>query len=171
MWTVEQWRQIPDDLLRHQIIAGVHYTQHAPTTRHQRIVGNLLVALYRDARQFGDVYTYVGVELSPHDAVVPDLIFVSDDQRQIITERYVEGAPAIVIEIVEETTRAMDESMKRELYERCGVREYWLVDAERAAVGILRLAGRRFENTESGGTITSPLLPGFALDVRAVFAE
>src|SRR5207248_3425715 len=102
--------------------------------KHQRISMRLIVAIgtYLREHPLGQLYlALLDVVLSQHDVVEPDLIYISDERREIITEKNIQGAPDVLIEIVSESTRHYDENVKRDLYERMGVGEYWLVDAER----------------------------------------
>lgn len=80
------------------------------------------------------------VVFSFHDVVEPDLVFVAPDQLDILTDKNIQGAPALVIEIVSPSTRRRDEQLKRRLYERTGVREYWLVHPDRGTVVVFRRA-------------------------------
>ena len=74
------------------------------------------------------------VVFSFHDVVEPDLVFVAPDQLDILTDKNIQGTPALVIEILSPSTRKRDRQAKYRLYERTGVREYWLVDPELDAV-------------------------------------
>ncbi|MFI5179515.1 MAG: Uma2 family endonuclease [Vicinamibacterales bacterium] len=111
------------------------------------------------------------VLLSRHDIVQPDLLFVSTARAAIITEKNIQGAPDLVIEILSED-REHDLVTKRRLYARYGVTEYWIVDPEHKAVLVLRRSGRtRFFRAPATirRTLGSPLLPGFSLDVRELW--
>ena len=73
-----------------------------------------------------------------------------------------------------EELERLDEIVKRKLYERFGVDEYWIVDPAIDTVKIYRRIGGAFVRTaeissETGGRITTPLLPGFTLDVAVIF--
>ena len=68
----------------------------------------------------------------------PDLLVIAGDQLDILTTKNVQGAPAIVVEILSPGTRKVDESIKRRLFERGGVREYWLIDPELDIVKVYR---------------------------------
>jgi putative restriction endonuclease len=68
------------------------------------------------------------VVLSPHDVVVPDLFFVSKERVGIVQEKNVQGAPDLIIEILSKRNRQRDEGIKLEIYDRSGVREYWVFD-------------------------------------------
>ena len=168
----------PDDGKRHELIDGVHYVTPSPRLRHQVLVKRLLVAIdvYLAAHpQVGYVFVApLDVVMSVHDIVVPDLIFIAGDQTGILTEANIQGAPALVVEVLSKRTRKRDVQIKRRLFEQRGVREYWLVDPELDTVQVLRLSpeGRlvRVEEltAEDGGTLATPLLPGCDIDVRAL---
>ncbi len=116
------------------------------------------------------------VVLSEYDVVEPDLLFVAGDQQQILTEKNVQGAPALAIEILSPSTRQRDEGIKRQLFDEKGVREYWIVDPKKAAVTIFRRTSDgtfpRVAELEaaSGATLTTPLLPGFTLSIEQLFS-
>jgi Uma2 family endonuclease len=115
----------------------------------------------------------VDVLLSENDIVQPDLLFISNDRAEILTALNVQGAPDLVIEILSDSTRRLDETAKLKLYERAGVREYWLVDARDRAVRVFRRAGTGFlpaQGFSSGDTLTTPLLPGLEIRVSEIFA-
>ena len=67
------------------------------------------------------------VILSDSDLVQPDILYVSNERSQILG-RWVHGAPDLVVEILSPATRKVDEAIKRRLYDRVNVREYWIVD-------------------------------------------
>ena len=177
--TYDDFCGFPDDGRRHELIEGEHYVTPSPATVHQRLVGRLQAALhaYLEGRECGEVFTApFDVVLSMHDVVEPDLLVVLDDQQDILTDRNVQGAPALVVEILSPGTRRRDETLKRRLYERAGVREYWMVDPDGEAVTVCRQAGRGRLDTAAeltkaaGDTLTSPLLPGFELKGSYLFS-
>jgi Uma2 family endonuclease len=172
MLTVADWNSFPeDDLLRHEIIGGRHYTQRGATWRHQQVMGNLLCDLSEYADERGEFTVHVvGTVLSDTDAVIPDLVYLKTDPHEILEKPYVEVPPDIVIEIVLDETREVDNTVKRELYDRAGVGEYWIVDPDKEAVKILRRAGERLQQVVAEDPITSPLLPGFSLALAKIFA-
>ncbi len=125
--TYQDFLSFPDDGQRHELIDGEHYVTPSPATKHQRISRELLVALdlYLHQSGLGEVfYAPFDVVLSNYDVVEPDLLVVLDHQRDIVTEQHVRGAPAIVVEILSPGTRRRDQTIKRDLYARVGVREY-----------------------------------------------
>ena len=142
--TYEDFLLFPDDGLRHEIIDGAHYMTPSPNQRHQELVLRLCLALgnhVEDRPERGRVFlSPFDVVFSFHDVVEPDLVFVAPDQLDILTARNIQGTPALVIEILSPSTRTRDQEVKRRLYERAGVREYWLVDPDLNAVTVCRRA-------------------------------
>ena len=169
----------PDDGKRHEIIDGVHYVTPSPLTVHQRLVGRLYFAieLYLRANPgAGEVFLApFDVVLSNWDVVEPDLLLVAANQRDILTDKNVQGPPALVIEVLSRGTRRRDETIKRRLFDRVGVREYWLVDPDRDVIRIFRRAeGGAFTSAvtlarQDQAVLTTPLLPGFSLALSELF--
>lgn len=176
-FTYEDYLLFPDDGKRHEIIDGEHYMSPAPSTRHQRISRRLLTAIDNFLKLYkgGEVFCApCDVVLSDLDVIQPDILFVSTDRSSIITERCIKGAPDFIIEIISEWTRKSDEVIKRKLYERHGIQEYWIVDPELETVKVYRMAEHGYVrlaewSKEGGDTITTPLLPGFQLSLAEVF--
>lgn len=177
--TYDDFVLFPDDGKRHEIIDGVHYVTPSPNLRHQALVGRIFfeITLYLRSRPgAGQVFlSPLDVVLSFHDVVEPDLLFVAGDQTAILTEKNVQGPPALVVEVLSKGTRKRDAQIKRRLFERTGVREYWLVDPELDTVQVFRpgAQGRLVRvdelTAEDGHTLTTPLLPGCAIDLRELF--
>src|SRR5262245_39704476 len=128
--TYQDFLRFPDDGLRHEIIDGVHYVTPAPTRRHQVLIVRLLYEIesaLRAAPGTGEIFVSpLDVLLSEWDVVEPDLLFVAAADRQILTDANVQGAPTLVIEVSFPSTRKRDQGIKHQLFDRCGVREYWL---------------------------------------------
>ena len=70
--------------------------------------------------------------------VEPDLLFVSAQRREVLTEREILAAPDLVVEVLSPSTARTDRGRKRALYQETEVREYWIVDAEQNRVEIWR---------------------------------
>ena len=177
--TYDDFVRIPDDGKRHEIIDGVHYVTPSPALRHQELVGRLFLTLgtfLEDRPDRGRIFlSPFDVIFTFHDIVEPDLIFVGPDQLEILTEKNIQGTPALVVEILSPSTRKRDQQIKRALYERTGVREYWLVDPAANVVTIYRRDAdgsfpRVAELTVDGrDTLETPLLPGWSLTLARLF--
>lgn len=176
--TYADFRRFPDDGQRHELIDGEHAVTPAPTWRHQELSVRLTVALgtFLEANPIAAVlHAPFDCVFSFFDVVEPDLLVVTSDQLHILTKRNARGAPALVIEILSASSSSRDQRSKRALYERVGVREYWVVDPDHDCISVHRLEQpRRFgvPGTLSAGdadTLATPLLPGFVLDLAKLF--
>ena len=144
---------------------------HTPDIPHQSAVGDLLVelgTLIRDTGM-GEVFQILtGVVLSDTEVVLPDMLFVSRERLRIIEHAVIRGAPDLVIEVLSPSTERRDRVVKREMYARHGVMEYWLVDAgAKTITQLLMGAGPDFDAVGvfgPGESLTSPTLGGFELD-------
>ncbi len=171
----------PDDGNRHEIIDGVHYVTASPNPGHQELVGRLYLAIgnhLSTRRHLGRVFlSPLDVVMSDHDVVEPDLLFVAGDQQGILTEANVQGSPALLVEVLSPSTRRRDEGIKRRLFDRAGVREYWLVDPKARRVRVFRrcedgaLKEAAVLGCDSEATLTTPLIADFALSIDALFAS
>ena len=142
--TWQDVQQLPDDGHRHEAIEGELYVTPAPSFRHQRISQRLEQALLELLEKPGHgivVDAPIGVEFpSTGEGVQPDIVFISTARRAIITEPDIQGAPDLVIEILSPTTAHRDRGIKRKLYERQGVGQYWIVDPKAEAVEVWTFA-------------------------------
>ena len=174
--TYADYELFPDDGLRHEIIAGEHYVTASPVTRHQRISRDLfyLVHSYLQTHAIGEIfYAPFDVVLTMFDVVVPDLIYLSRNRAHLLTTKNLQGAPDLVVEILSPGTRPRDERLKRDLYERVGVDEYWLVDPDRDLVSVYRRGASGFEppaRYETHDSLTTPLLPDLEIPVGRIFS-
>lgn len=103
----------------------------APYLIHQKISGRFTWVLgpFIEENDLGVLFAApTDVILSRHDIAQPDLVFVSKERSHILTKANIQGVPDLVIEILSDSTRKIDEGIKYERYERFGVREYWLTD-------------------------------------------
>ena len=179
--TAAEFLSWPDDGRHQELIGGVHYVTPSPKLAHQELVGRLFLAIANflsTRRHLGRVFVArLDVVMSEYDVVEPDLLFVAGDQQSILTEANVQGAPALVVEVLSPSTRRRDEGIKRQLFDQKGVREYWLVDPKNCRVSICRRSpdgSFPIVSTLSAAAdehIETPLLPGFALSVSELFAE
>lgn len=174
--TYDDFVSFPDDGLRHELIDGEHYVTPSPATIHQRLVGRLFVTLheYLTAAKRGEVFLApFDVVLSRHDVVEPDLLVVLAEQAGIVTDKHVRGAPAIVVEVLSPGTKRRDETLKRQLYARVGVKEYWIVDPDERAIVVCHEQsdppGDTMLSARAGHSLTSVLLPGFSLPLSRLF--
>ena len=158
-----------------ELINGELIKPLSPNEAHQSAQINLgaRMFLYTQGIGLGKVYfAPFDVVLSNTDTVRPDLFFVAKERLHIVTVDNIQGAPDLVVEIRSPSTARRDWNVKRELYARHGVKEYWLVDPEATTIAILLLEGvdLKAASVYSGGDeLTSRVMGGFSISVAHVF--
>jgi Uma2 family endonuclease len=161
---------------RHEVIAGELVVTPSPTPAHQIASGNIAYPLEHHVREHDlglVLYAPVDVRLTPDNVLIPDILFIARDRLHIIGEKTIDGAPDLVVEILSPGTRQRDLTVKRALYARFGVQEYWIVDPEAKTVTVLTLKDDRYESLPiaDDGRIASRVLPGLRLTTDQVFAN
>lgn len=174
--TYEDYLLLPEDGRRHEIIDGEHFVTPSPSRRHQRVSMNLsrILDTFILEHGLGEVYAApFDIVLSDLDVVEPDLVFFARDNLEVLTDANARGAPDLAVEILSATTRKRDLVIKRKLFARTGVAEYWVVDPELEAVAVYRGKGelpRVAElSLEEGDKLRSPLFPGLSIPLGEIF--
>ena len=135
--TYKEYEALPADGRRYEIHDGELSVTPAPSPQHQRVIGDLYTMLRQHVKSGG-----LGeVLLSPIDCILtdisivqPDLVYLDTARASLVSNRGIEGPPALVIEVLSPSTTEIDRSTKRQLYARHGVPYYWIVDPGARAV-------------------------------------
>lgn len=161
-----------------QVVDGVLVLTPSATPYHQDLVGRIWRELVAYAEREGGRAFFAPLDVvlkadRPAQILQPDVIYVSPARLTRVTPQNVQGAPDVVVEVLSPSNMRVDTGRKKELYARHGVGEYWLVPwyADRIEVLVLDPDGRFGKPLifEPGDALTSAAMPGFALDVAAVF--
>jgi Uma2 family endonuclease len=175
--TTDDLIALPDDGNTYELIEGELIVSGMPTLTHQAVIGNLLhfIKIYLAENPIGQIFPTPGVIFDRHNSVIPDLVFVTNEQLgQIGAESHIKLAPALAVEVVSpgrENARR-DRVRKLRVYGKFGVGEYWVADPEARTVEIYRPAGGALTlaaTLAGDDEVTSPLLPGFACRASHVF--
>ncbi len=116
----------PIQLIKNQLIMSP-----SPLDIHQKIVGTLFNQLmnFVEKNKLGEVRVApYDVHLDEQNVYQPDILFIAKENLHKIKENGLYGAPDLVIEILSPGTATYDKKEKKEIYERYGVKEYWMVD-------------------------------------------
>jgi len=158
---MEVFKMLPEGTLA-ELIDGIIYMSPSPIRDHQKVLGKLFSQLleYTESKNAGEVY------LAPFDvyldeysnAVQPDIVFVSKENLSIIKD-HIHGVPDLMIEILSPGNKKYDQEKKKELYERFGVQEYWIIDpSTNEATGYTLKSGNYVLLFKAFGKIQSRLL-------------
>ncbi len=173
-FTYQDYRNAPDDK-RYELLDGDLVVTPAPGEAHQRASRNLTILLGQSVKLSGVGHVYAApfdVVLSDTDVVQPDLLFVTNERAHIITDENVQGAPDLVVEILSPSTAERDQTFKRSLYAKHGVKEFWLVDTDAKTVTVLLRYPQGFAVEGvcgEGQTLDSPTLERFIIKPDEIF--
>jgi len=173
-FTYEDYEQLHQDK-RYELMEGEFSMVPSPGWSHQTVSKKLFRILddYITSRKLGEIcYAPLDVVLSDEDVIQPDILFISKERSHIITEKNIQGAPDLVIEILSPATVGRDKGLKRKLYAKYGVKEYWIVDLENKRVEVMTLGEKGFETTQvyqAGDSLNSTLLKEFSLKLEEIF--
>jgi Uma2 family endonuclease len=158
---------------RYELIDGDLFVTPAPASRHQVVSSNLFFHLSAHVRslRLGWVGDNTGVHLDERTYVIPDLVFICRERQEIIGEANIEAAPDLVVEILSPSTRRNDLLIKRSLYARIGVREYWIIEPAIQGVTVLTLESGNYIEVPppEPGAIRSRVLPDLRQTRENVF--
>jgi len=173
--TYDDYLSLPDDGKKYEIIDGELIMSPSPGTDHQKISIRLAHILFShvSSKKLGEVFEApIDIVLSMTDVVQPDIVFISSERTDIITKKNIIAAPDLVMEIISESTETLDRVTKKNLYERYGVREYWIVNPETRVVEQYILKEKSFESKgkfSDDQVVDVQVIPDLSIDLKTIF--
>ncbi|MGE3273250.1 MAG: Uma2 family endonuclease [Chloroflexota bacterium] len=164
----------PDNGKKYEVINGELYVSPSPAWKHQFQLNRLnkRVIVWVDDHNLGYVVTApTGVVLDDENGLEPDLIFISHQRAHIISERGVDGAPDLVVEVLSPSTEARDRGLKLRRYAASGVTHYWILDTDGPSIEerVLGDDGYRLVSTSGPGEVFRPaLFPGLEIPLNEI---
>jgi Uma2 family endonuclease len=175
--SIDDLDALPDDDNRYELFEGELFVSRAPSLSHQRVLGNIYATIrtYLEQNPIGEVLLTPGVIFDQFNSAIPDAVFSSHQHiAEIVSDERIVKAPELVIEIVsagKENARR-DREVKRQVYGKHGVKEYWIADPLNRSLEIYRLKRHNLalaETLKDEDTLASSMLPGFKCPVRQIF--
>jgi Uma2 family endonuclease len=167
--TYDDYCLYPEDGKRREIVNGEMFAATSPGTIHQRVVIRVTCDLFEFVEKEGLGEVIIGpldVVLSEFDVVVPDAVYVSKQRAAVLTEKNIQGAPDLIIEVISAATAIRDRTIKLKLYGKFGVQEYWIIDPNGPSAEIYRHREGGLElvaKLSAAEALSSPMLPGFSV--------
>jgi len=179
-WTIQDLDAMPDDggWKRYEIIDGELFVTRAPHIRHQGAASKINTRLeaWSEETKLGNSFQTPGVIFTEIDAVIPDIVWASNERlaNGIDDSGHFTVAPELIIEILSsgEKNEQRDKKLKLKLYSLHGVQEYWIVNWRLQEVEVYRRENARLQKVSTllaSDTLTSPLLPEFECAVSRFF--
>ncbi len=175
-YTYEDYSKLPEGTT-YQLINGELVMSPSPTTYHQEIILNIVSLLntYAGKNKLGKVLiSPIDVYFNEYETFQPDIIFIVRERKDIIKEKKIEGAPDLVIEILSENNAYYDLKHKKNIYEKYGVKEYWIVDPMDKSVEVFEGKGKKFtliDQKKDKGKIKSKIFSGLKIDAADIFKK
>jgi Uma2 family endonuclease len=182
LMTAEEYFALPETNQRQELIDGQLITygddgmSPAPKDIHEEITMVLVALLLQfvPARELRTAPT--DVHIDGINVVQPDLFWVNSKSGQCVRHEdgYLHGAPDLVVEILSPATAKQDKSTKYDLYEKHGVREYWIVDVDMQLVEVYTRQNEKFFRHGvfgTGDSFVSPVLDGKTIIPDAIFSD
>ena len=175
-WTYEDYCALPEDGQRYEVIGGRLYASPSPSAVHQTLSRRLQFLFY-ELERAGKGFIFnapMDLRLVTAAAVQPDLIYLEASQKGQIRRRFLEGPPAVIVEIQSPSTAALDRVRKLQAYAGAGVPQYWLLDPEAVTLEVLRLDGETYRVHRvlgPGDSWDCPDPAGLRLDMDELFRD
>ena len=178
--TYQDYLKFPNDV-KGEIIQGEFTMAVAPNSNHQFIITRLMILLSNsiDKNKSGYLFPAPIDVIFDHETMLePDIVFVSKEKKEIIQKRGIFGTPDLVIEIISPISQYKDNVIKKEIYEKFGVKEYWLVNPYLKSIEILTLLDNKYQLFSEGfleddGNIivNSKFIPNLETNLTEIFTE
>jgi len=165
----------PDDGKRYEVIDGQLFITPPPIREHQHASSELHYYLshYVHVHPIGLVYAApFGVILDGENGLQPDLVYVSNERRGILTDNGIDGAPDLVVEILSPSTRSRDLGIKLRRYAAAGVPHYWIADPRAKTLAVRELGPNGYSAPviyRSGDIFRPDLFPGLEIAIARLW--
>jgi Uma2 family endonuclease len=172
--TAAEFSQLPETNQPTELIGGMLIVSPCPTPIHQRLAGRFVIRINQLLPNGEIFFAPIGVYFDNKNILEPDIVWVSDNDKCVIGDKYLEGAPELIIEIFSPGTQRYDRREKYELYERFGVREYWMADPVGQFVEVCVWANGTYKRQGVYGpdeSFESPVLRGKLIELKGIFKE
>jgi Uma2 family endonuclease len=174
-WTVDDFLKLEESNLPCELINGELIMSPSPVPIHQIISGNLYDILKAYAKKTGSIVFFAPMDLyiNHKNVFQPDLIYISKERKDIITNRGVEGIPDLIVEIISPSNVFTDRNRKKKTYQEIGVGEYWIIDPAHQTCEIYQKDQTDKETPAlylvGEGIVTSSVLPGLEFNLKDIF--
>lgn len=175
--TVDDYLLMPDNGKLLQLIDGDFIMAPAPNLKHQEVSRNIEteIAKFLEKNPIGKILDApIDYYVDTYNVVQPDLVYISKERYNILFDRGIRNAPDLIIEIISTGTEDTDRNLKKDLYWRAGVKEYWIVDLEKESIEVYKLENSEYRLTKiywksNNERIRTDLLPGLEIDLKKIF--
>ncbi|MCL4513523.1 MAG: Uma2 family endonuclease [Candidatus Eremiobacteraeota bacterium] len=166
---------LPENGKRYQILEGELFMTPPPGYSHQNSVTQLtrILAHYLIGHPIGKVFcSPFAVVLSDINVVEPDLVYVSNANKNLIKERGIFGSPDLVVEVLSKGNKKMDRMVKFKLYAQFKVPHCWIVDPMERTIEVYELEEKEYQliaKNQGSGIVSPSLFPGLEFSLKELW--
>lgn len=159
----------------YELINGIIVKRSSPSPTHQIISGKLFdtINTFLKTNKLGIIFfAPIDVFLDDENLFLPDLVFISEKRKEIITENGIESSPDLVVEILSPSTARYDRGEKMKIYKRNQIQEYWIIDPKARSIEIYVFNQNDYDLKEFAiekGEVKSLVLENFVLNIENIF--
>jgi Uma2 family endonuclease len=172
--TADEFFALPETNHLVELIDGEVMVAATPVTKHQRLIGRAYTLLGELAPDGEAFLSPLSVYLDELNIPEPDVMWVSPANTGVVHDSHLFGAPDLIVEVFSPSTEKRDRKDKFELYERFGVREYWMIDPEPELIEVWVRVEDRFSRLgiyAPGEAFNSPVLAHATVQVNRLFGR
>lgn len=173
-WTVDDYLMLGEMNTPCQLINGELIMSPCPTPYHQIILSNLNDLFKAEAKKTGAIVFFAPMDLhiDRKNVFQPDLIYISKENKHIITHRAIEGVPDLVVEIISPSNIFSDRYTKKKVYRKIGIKEYWIVDPANRTLEIFLCSQEDPDVPHlyvvEEGPVTSTVIPSLDFEFKSI---
>ncbi len=175
--TYKDYLELPEEPgFRFEVLAGMLVKDPSPSVLHQRVGQQLSVLLrvhFWEIDPEGEVFVApLDTTFGDFTVVQPDILYVSGEQKKILKEVRIDGAPALAVEIISPSSAQKDKIRKLRIYQEAGVRHYWIVDPEERTLQCFSLREGAYVLAAVGmddEIVEPPGFPGLVIPLKALW--
>lgn len=172
--TAAEFWQLPEGDERFELINGELIEMPTPIPDHQEVVFKSALAVNQLIPVVGGKVFIAPLEvyLDEENIPQPDVMWLAPDSRCVVGAKHLQGAPDLIVEVFSPSTKQRDKDDKFKLYQRHGVREYWMIDPAERTIEVWTWIEGRFSLNglyTLNQTFTSAVLGGQSIEVKSLF--
>lgn len=173
-WTKDDYLMLGEMNSPCQLIKGALFMSPSPAPYHQTILSNIYDILKTEGKKTGGIALFAPVDLyiDSKNVFQPDIIYISKENKNIITHRAIEGVPDLVVEIISPSDFFLDRNTKKRVYQKIGIKEYWIIDPGNQTLEIYLSSQTNPEVPHlyvvGEGQVTSTVIASLAFDLKAI---
>ncbi|NLW44804.1 MAG: helix-turn-helix domain-containing protein [Syntrophomonadaceae bacterium] len=177
--TYQDYLDIPEEPgYRFEILEGMLIKEPSPNVAHQRAsrkLQRILEDYFAEVDPEGEVFN-APLDVTPLDynVVQPDLFYVSGEQKMMVKDERIDGAPALVVEIISPSSGRKDRLQKMRIYRKAGVQHYWLLDPQQKTLECFALRDGYYALIASGmdeDVVEHPDFAGLSIELKSLWSK